>query len=319
MTSNTQDALAALRRSALVRDDSGPSRVYRDKAGTIYHSVTSILSATADKSGLDNWIAFTDRIYGPGAATQDRNVAATRGTQAHNQAEFLLKLANKLARSTANKNGSLTWDASGLARIPTPVFRWGLAKASTKMPPVTWSATGYARGLSTWIVENVTQCHACEFAVSLPYGQLDSLTKEITPFTALERKQSPLPPGTVGFAGTADGLISVSPETLERHGADPALAGAPFIADWKTSASKRSPAMMQDYRLQCGAYSLGLEHLTPIQPAGAFIVVARRVGTPDVTFMSHDELVRAQDGYLERVRTFYEQLEKAIHAPGTHS
>ena len=291
MTSNTQDALAALRRSALVRDDSGPSRVYRDKAGTIYHSVTSILSATADKSGLDNWIAFTDRIYGPGAANQDRTVAATRGTQAHNQAEFLLKLANKLARSTANKNGSLTWDDSGLARIPTPVFRWGLGKASAKMPPVSWSAAGYARSLSAWIVQNVTQCHACEFSIHHP----------------------------AGFAGTADGLISVSPETLERHGADPALAGAPFIADWKTSASKRSPAMMQDYRLQCGAYSLGLEHLTPIRPAGAFIVVARRVGFPDVTFMSQDALVQAQDGYLERVSLFYEQLENSIHAPGAHS
>ena len=283
MTSTTQDALAALRRSALVRDDSGPTRVYRDKAGTLYHSVTSILSATADKSGLDNWIAFTNRIYGPGAADQDRTVAATRGTQAHNQAEFLLKLANKLARSTANKNGSLTWDAHGLARIPSPIMQWSLKKASAKLPPVTWSASGYARSLSTWIVENVTQCHACEFSIHHP----------------------------AGFAGTADGLISVSPETLERHGADPALAGAPFIADWKTSASKRSPAMMADYTLQCGAYALGLEHLTGIRPAGAFIVVARRVGAPNVTFMPQDELVRAQDGYLERVKNFYTTIQEA--------
>ncbi len=316
MTSTTQDALAALRRSALVRDDSGPSRVYRDKEGNVYHSVTSILSATADKSGLDNWIAFTDRIYGPGAAIQDRNVAATRGTQAHNQAEFLLKLANKLARSTANKNGSLTWDECGLARIPTPVFRWGLGKAAAKLPPVTWSAAGYARGLTGWIVENVVQCHACEFAVSLPYGQLNALTNTTNPFTPLERKQSPLPPSTVGFAGTADGLISVSPETLERHGADPALAGSPFIADWKTSASKRSPAMMHDYTLQCGAYALGLEHLTGIRPAGAFIVVARRIGAPNVTFLSARKLADAKVGYLERVSLFYQQLEKAIQVSG---
>jgi hypothetical protein len=66
--------------------------------------------------------------------------------------------------------------------------------------------------------------------------------------------------------------------------------------------------MMHDYTLQCGAYALGLEHLTGIRPAGAFIVVARRIGPPNVTFMSQDELVRAQDGYLERVRTFYEAL-----------
>lgn len=277
MPATTQDALAALRRSALVRDDSGPTRVYRDKAGTIYHSVTSILSATADKSGLDNWIAFTDRIYGPGAAIQDRNVAATRGTQAHNQAEFLLKLANKLARAAANKNNSLTWDEHGLARIPTPVFRWGLDKASAKMPPVTWSASGYARSLTAWIVENVTQAYAVEFSTHHP----------------------------AGFAGTADGLISVSPETLERHGADPALAGAPFIADWKTSASKRSPAMMADYCLQAGAYALGLEHLTGIRPAGAFIVVARRIGPPNVTYINRAELDKAQQGYLERVSLFY--------------
>jgi hypothetical protein len=258
--------------------------VYRDKGGNVYHSVTSILSATADKSGLDNWIAFTDRIYGPGAAIQDRNVAATRGTQAHNQAEFLLKLANKLARAAANKNNSLTWDECGLARIPTPVFRWGLSKAAAKMPPVTWSASGYARSLTAWIVENVVQCHACEFSTHHP----------------------------AGFAGTADGLISVSPETLERHGADPALAGAPLIADWKTSASKRSPAMMHDYTLQCGAYALGLEHLTGIRPAGAFIVVARRIGEPNVTFLSARELADAKVGYLERVQQFYESRAEAL-------
>jgi hypothetical protein len=246
--------------------------------------VTSILSATADKSGLDNWIAFTDRIYGPGAAIQDRNVAATRGTQAHNQAEFLLKLANKLARAAANKNGSLTWDAHGLARIPTPVFRWGLGKAAAKLPPVTWSAAGYARSLTPWIVQNVTQAYAIEFSTHHP----------------------------AGFAGTADGLVSVGSETLLRHNADPALAGAPFIADWKTSASKRSPAMMHDYTLQCGAYALGLEHLTGIRPAGAFIVVARRIGEPNVTYINRAELDKAQAGYLERVQQFYESRAEAL-------
>ena len=282
------DALASLRRSQLTRDDTGPSRIYRDAAGTIYHSVTSILSATADKSGLEGWARRQDHIYGPGAAIQDRNVAATRGNQAHSQAEFLLKLANKLARSTANKKGSLRIDAHGLPHIPTAIFGWALAQALPSVPPVSFSAKGFARSLITWIGANVNQCHAVEFSIHHP----------------------------AGFAGTADGLISVSPETLERHGADPALAGSPFIADWKTSASKRSPAMMADYCLQCGAYSLGLEHLTGIRPAGAFIVVARRIGEANVTFMSQDELVRAQQGYLERVSLFYEQLEKASQVSG---
>ena len=45
----TQDALAGLRKWRLERDDeSDPGgRVYRDQAGTVYHSVTRILSATA--------------------------------------------------------------------------------------------------------------------------------------------------------------------------------------------------------------------------------------------------------------------------------
>jgi hypothetical protein len=37
------NALATLRRSTLVRDDSGESRVYRDPAGNIYHSTLRML------------------------------------------------------------------------------------------------------------------------------------------------------------------------------------------------------------------------------------------------------------------------------------
>jgi hypothetical protein len=283
MPLDSTNALAALRRSALVRDDTGPSRVYRDKAGNIYHSVTSILSATADKSGLLNWAKRQDAIYGTGAAEQDRNTAATRGTQAHSQAEYMLKTANKVARNVANKRGSLRIDPHGLPHIPTPVFQWALARTLPQVPPVSLSAKGYARGLTNWIASNVTQCHACEFSIYHP----------------------------AGFAGTADALLSVAPETLETHHAPTSLAGAPLICDWKTSANRRSPEMLADYTLQLGAYSLGLEHLTGIQAAGAFIVVARRVGPPDITFVDQDALVRAQDGYLARCRTFYEAIQDA--------
>ncbi|MFZ9959431.1 MAG: hypothetical protein ACO3GP_03480 [Candidatus Limnocylindrus sp.] len=281
MTLDRTDALAALRRSALVRDDSGPQRVYRDPAGNVYFSVTSILGATADKSGLEGWAKRQEFLYGPGAAEQDRTVAATRGTQAHSQAEYMLKTANKVARSVANKRGSLRTDPHGLPHIPTPIFRWALAQALPSVPAVSLSAKGFARSLTTWIASNVTQCHACEFSIHHP----------------------------AGFAGTADGLISVDKHTLAEFDADPALAGSPFIADWKTSNTKRSPEMMADYCLQAGAYSLGLEHLTGIQPAGAFIVVARRIGEPNVTFINRDQLVRAQDGYLERCRIFYEAIQ----------
>jgi hypothetical protein len=280
MPLDSTNALAALRRSALVRDDTGPSRVYRDKAGNIYHSVTSILSATADKSGLLNWAKRQDAIYGTGAAEQDRNTAATRGTQAHSQAEYLLKSANKVARNVANKRGSLRIDPHGLPHIPTPVFQWALARTLPQVPPVSLSAKGYARGLTNWIASNVTQCHACEFSIYHP----------------------------AGFAGTADALLSVRAELLAEHGADRALASAPLVVDFKTSANRRSEAMLSDYRLQLGAYSLGLTHLTGVEALGALIVVARRVGPPDLTFIDRDSLVRAEDGYLARCRKFYEEL-----------
>lgn len=263
------DALAALRRSKLVRDDSGPTRVYRDPAGNVYHSVTTILGATADKTNLDGWAARQDRIYGPGAAAQDRTTAATRGSQAHSQAEYLLKTANKVARATANRRGVLRIDAYGLPHIPTPIFRWAMERTLPNLPSVSLSAKGYARGLTEWIASNVTQCHACEFSIHHP----------------------------AGFAGTADALLSVVPTTEIE-------LGVPLVVDFKTSASKRGPAMLHDYTLQLGAYSLGLEHLTGLRPLGALIVVARRVGPPDITFISRSSLTTAEAGFLERLAAF---------------
>ena len=275
--------MASLRFKQLVRDDSGASRVYRDRTGAVYHSVTSILSATSDQSGLEQWAAGLERIYGVGAADQDRRVAAERGTQAHSQAEYILKTANKLARNAANPAGSYRLGPDGLYRVPTKLFSWGMSKAAANVPPVSLSAKGYARSLTDWLLEHVTQCFACEFSVHHP----------------------------AGFAGTSDGLVSVGPTTLEQYGADPAYAGKPFIADWKTSAKRKSPQGLENYRLQAGAYSLGLRHLTGIQAAGAFIVVARRVGKADVTFMSARELADAERSYLARVEYFFAQLEQA--------
>jgi hypothetical protein len=97
----TQDALAGLRKWSLERDDiSDPGgRVYRDKAGTVYHSVTRILSATApaaQQAALQRWLERPD-------SERDRAMAAERGTQAHNHAEFLLKTARKLASTQPTK------------------------------------------------------------------------------------------------------------------------------------------------------------------------------------------------------------------------
>ena len=74
--------------------------------------------------------------------------------------------------------------------------------------------------------------------------------------------------------------------------------------------------MMHDYTLQCGAYALGLEHLTGIRPAGAFIVVARRIGEPNVTFITRAELDKAQHGYLERVQQFYSAIQASVSVSG---
>jgi hypothetical protein len=178
---NTQDTLANLRKWKLVQDNSGPFRVYRDAKGNVYSSVTHILGQTSDRTGLEQWVARTDKFYGAGAAIQERDTAAKRGNMAHNQAEYLLKTAQRLARSTANKRNAIKWDSNGLARIPAPITQWALKKVHENLPEVGWSAAGYARGLAGWITENVTEIFASEFSIHHP----------------------------AGFAGTCDALVSL--------------------------------------------------------------------------------------------------------------
>ena len=279
MTSNTQDALAALRKWRLEQDNSGPFRVYRDQKGEIYHSVTHILKETSDKSGLERWEAR----LGPVEATQQRNVAATRGNMAHSQAEYLLKTSQQLARNTANKRNAIRWDDQGLARIPVPITQWALKRVRPNVPRVGWSAAGYARGLSDWIAENVTEVFASEFSIHHP----------------------------AGFAGTCDALVGLS----NRRGLPD---GTLVLADWKTSVGRKTKTGEDElerlppghsYIDQCGAYSLGLKHLTGLRPTGAAIVLARRCGSPNVHYMTEDELVQAEDNFLARVVTYFENLE----------
>ena len=279
MTSNTQDALAALRKWRLEQDNSGPFRVYRDQKGEIYHSVTHILKETSDKTGLERWEAR----LGPVEATQQRNVAATRGNMAHSQAEYLLKTSQQLARNTANKRNAIRWDDQGLARIPVPITQWALKRVRPNVPRVGWSAAGYARGLSDWIAENVTEVFASEFSIHHP----------------------------AGFAGTCDALVGLS----NRRGLPD---GTLVLADWKTSVGRKTKTGEDElerlppghsYIDQCGAYSLGLKHLTGLRPTGAAIVLARRCGAPNIHYMTEDELVQAEDNFLARVVTYFETLE----------
>jgi hypothetical protein len=275
MASNTQDTLASLRRWRLEQDNSGPYRVYRDTKGTVYHSVTHILKETSDTSGLERWQAR----LGPTEATQQRNIAATRGNLAHSQAEYLLKTSMQLARSTANKRNSIHWDDQGLARIPAPITQWALKKVRPNVPRVGWSASGYARSLSDWIAENVTEIFASEFSIHHP----------------------------AGFAGTCDALIGLKGNSL-------------VLADWKTSVGRKTDSEDRlptghSYIDQCGAYSLGLKHLTGLQPTGAAIILARRCGTPNIHTMSARELADAEDSFMNRVERYFSglaTLENAI-------
>lgn len=173
-------ALAALAKSQLIRDDeSDPGgRIYRDKQGEIYFSVTRILKETSDsKAALEAWVAR----LGEERAAQERDTAATRGTLTHNSAEYLLRTAKRMAEATAKRRNSWYAKADGLSRAPAPLTRWALQQVLPSAPKVGLSAAGYRRGLLNWISSNVTAIHAVEFSIYHP----------------------------AGFAGTCDALIDV--------------------------------------------------------------------------------------------------------------
>lgn len=265
MPSTAQDTLAGLRKWRLERDDTGPHRVYRDTKGNTYTSVTHILKETSDQTGLVRW---QERL-GPVEANIQRNVAATRGNMAHSQAEYLLKTAQQLARNTANKRNAIHWDELGLARIPPKITQWALSKVRPNVPPVGFSAKGYARGLSDWITENVTEIFASEFSIHHP----------------------------AGFAGTCDSLMCIKGHS------------GIYVSDWKTTVNRKNLDPSHSYVHQLGAYSLGLQYLTGIRPAGGIIVLARRCGPPQTHTLTQDELLQAEDAYLARVQRYFESLE----------
>ena len=263
LASEAQQKLNNLQKNRLERDDSGPFRVYRNDTGDIYHSVTHILKNTApahQKEALERWLAR------PGSY-EERDMAAKRGTRAHNHAEYIRKTAQKLARATAEKRGSLKAREDGLERPPSPINRWALEKAIQSAPRPGWSAAGYARGLRTWIEDNCTAVHSIEFNIH----------------------------HTLGFSGTCDALIDVKGK-------------GPYIVDWKTSVRERSEDLLTNYIDQLGAYSLGLKSLTGIQAAGAFVVVARRTGAPQVRELTQLELFGAEARFTQRIDTYWNEI-----------
>ena len=266
---STTDVLAPLKQRSLERDDeSDPNgRIYRDKVtGEIYHSVTRILSATMaeeNKKALEKWLERPDSI-------QTRDMAAARGTAAHSSAEYVLKTAQRLARSTANKRNVWRVGEDGLYRAPEKITKWALEKAIQGAPKVPWSASGFARGLRGWILDHVTAIHSVEFSAFHP----------------------------AGFAGACDAL-------LDLDGKGPFIVDWKTTGK---SIHASIESQLSNYRDQTGAYSLMLRHRTGIQAVGGAVVVARRSGAPTVTHLDTDELRDASERFLGRCADYYADL-----------
>ena len=267
--SNLNDKLAALKGKYLERDDeTDPNgRIYRDKiSGEIYHSVTRILSATApeeQKKALEKWLERSD-------AAQTRDMAAARGTAAHSSAEYVLKTAQRLARSTAQKRNSWKLGEDGLYRAPKAVTKWALEKAIQGCPRVPWSASGFARGLRGWILDHVTAIHSVEFSAFHP----------------------------AGFAGACDAL-------LDLDGEGPFIVDWKTTGK---SIHKSNESQLHNYRHQTGAYSLMLNYRTGIQALGGAVVVARRSGSPTEERLDLDALKKAEDAFLGRAADYFIDL-----------
>jgi hypothetical protein len=264
-----QDKLAALRQRCLERNDEidPGGRVYIHKeTGDYFHSVTRILSATMapeNKKALEKWLERPDSI-------QTRDMAAARGTAAHNSAEYVLKTAQRLARSTANKRNVWRVGEDGLYRAPEKITKWALEKAIQGAPKVPWSASGFARGLRGWILDHVTAIHSVEFSAFHP----------------------------AGFAGACDAL-------LDLDGKGPFIVDWKTTGK---SIHASIESQLANYRDQTGAYSLMLHHRTGIQAVGGAVVVARRSGAPTVTHLDINELRDASERFLGRCADYYADL-----------
>ena len=68
---------------------------------------------------------------------------------------------------------------------------------------------------------------------------------------------------------------------------------------------------LHNYRHQVGAYSLILKNMTGIQAIGGAVVVARRSGAPVTTLLNKEELLEAEQCFLERAERHFDQLAAA--------
>ena len=130
---------------------------------------------------------------------------------------------------------------------------------------------GYYRNIIGWIEKNVVEPIAMEKPIFHP----------------------------AGFSGTFDCLAYCS-EWMD-----------PTLIDWKTSKRKRSPDLVEGYRDQLGAYSLGLLHTYDIQPTKAVLAIARPTGQePDIWVVNESELRAREEKFLQRVDDYNRKLAR---------
>ena len=168
--SDLNDKLAALQQRLLERDDeSDPGgRIYRDKvSGEIYHSVTRILGATAPEEQKKPWKSWLEM---PGLNPNSRHGRSPRHRSPQLSRICPQNLHNdwhveQLKNATAGNVGE-----DGLYRAPKAVTKWSPGEGSPRCTKCPWSASGFARGLRGWILDNVTAIHSVEFSAFHPAG-----------------------------------------------------------------------------------------------------------------------------------------------------
>ena len=163
------DLLAALRERTLERNDeidpNGRVYIHKETGQHIPQRALESLERNMpeeNKKALDNWLKRTRLICK--TAKWPQHVERPL----HNSAEYILKTAQRLARSTANKRNSWKMGEDGLYRAPKAVTTWALEKAIAGAPKVSWSASGFARGLRGWILDHVTSNPQRSNSVRLP-------------------------------------------------------------------------------------------------------------------------------------------------------
>lgn len=255
-------------KSQLVQDNSGCFRVYRDKYGRVLHSVTSILSATRDMSGIIAWRAW----QGEQRADQILALASARGTNSHDRAEYLLKTAKKVAYHAAKKRNSLRYHETGLLEVPSAITRWALAEVYESMPAGKIYSNSFAEPLCRWIVANVTQIYSIEYRVRYIFEGPSRFVRD----QAFD-----------GFAGMSDGLLGIN-------------GSGPVIVDWKTSNSRPDVDKVREWHTQLGGYRLGLLRDVPVEPEGGIVVCARRLAPVEVVEIDRPQLQASSQDFLDR-------------------